>query len=145
MRSRAESLLTTGCMPLLAPARRNWTSEEEIKLPLYSPFAWWPPRRGMALSRDMKLMVWESAAMDLALKVGFVDLDRGEILDYYNFLALPGSASPQLKSSFQTSYSFKVLRDIFLGKTHQNRINASSLCWRKPILQLSRRRLLTRP
>ena len=125
MRSRAESLLTRGCMPLLAPARRNWTSEEEIKLPLYSPFDLWPPRRWMALSSDMKLMVWESAAMALALKDGFVDLDRGEILDHYKFLAPPSSASPQLKSSFQTSryFTFKVVRDIFLGKTQASESN----------------------
>ena len=79
----------------------------------------------MALSSDMKLMVWESAAMALALKNSFVDWDRGEILDHYNFLALPGSASPQLKSSFQTSrfFTFKVVRDIFLGKTQASESN----------------------
>lgn len=125
LRSRAKVLLTKGCMPLLPPARRNWTSEEEIKLPLSAPFAWWPPQRWLALSSDMKLMVWESVAMALALKDGFVDMDRGEILDHYNFLALPGSASPQLKSNFQTSryFNFKVVRDVLLGKSPESESN----------------------
>ena len=125
LRSRAEVLLTKGCMPLLPPARRNWTSEEEIKLPLSALFAWWPPQRWMALSSDAKLMVWESVAMSLALKDGFVDMERGEILDHYNFLALPGSAPPQLKSDYQTSryFLFKVVRDLFLGKTQASESN----------------------
>lgn len=73
----------------------------------------------------MKLMVWESVAMALALKDGFVDMDRGEILDHYNFLALPGSASPQLKSNFQTSryFNFKVVRDVLLGKSPESESN----------------------
>lgn len=125
LRCRVEILLNSGCMPLLPPARRNWTSEEEIKLPLAAPFSSWPPHKWMTFSNDAKLMAWESAAMTLALKDGFVDIERGEILDTYNFLALPGSTAPQLRSSFQTAryFTFKVVRDVFLGKAPSSESN----------------------
>ena len=41
---RAEALLRYGCMPLLAPTRRNWSEEEAIVLPSTSPVSTWPPK-----------------------------------------------------------------------------------------------------
>ena len=44
---RAEALLRYGCMPLLAPTRRNWGEEEAIVLPSTSPVSTGPQRDGL--------------------------------------------------------------------------------------------------
>ena len=73
----------------------------------------------------MTLMVWESAGMAPALRDGLVNMDRGEILDHYNWFALPSLVSSQLKSSFQASryFAFKVVRGVFLSKTPASESN----------------------
>lgn len=114
---RAEALLRVGCMPLLPPARRNWVKEEEIILPSSSPVSRWPPKGWASQTGDAKLLLWETVATTLAIRDG-LEMDRNEILDTYNFLALPGSGNPQLKSNLQIAryYNYKTLRDICMGK-----------------------------
>ena len=120
--TRAEALLKFGCMPLCPPARRNWTTEEEITLPSSSPFSRWPPKGWFTLSRDAKLLAWETVATSLAIQDGATDLERGDILDSYNFLALPGSRHPQLVSNLQSAryFNYKCLADIIHARPSQN-------------------------
>ena len=120
--TRAEALLKFGCMPLCPPARRNWTTEEEITLPSSSPFFRWPPKGWFTLSRDAKLLAWETVATSLAIQDGATDLERGDILDSYNFLALPGSRHPQLVSNLQSAryFNYKCLADIIHARPSPN-------------------------
>ena len=120
--TRAEALLKFGCMPLCPPARRNWTTEEEITLPSSSPFSRWPPKGWFTLSRDAKLLAWETVATSLAIQDGATDLERGDILDSYNFLALPGSRHPQLVSNLQSAryFNYKCLADIIHARPSLN-------------------------
>ena len=90
---RAKTLLQYGCMPLLPPARRNWAEEEVIVLPSSLPVSRWPPKGWLKLSPDSKLLIWETVATTLAIHDG-MELDRGDVLDTFNFLALPGSRNP---------------------------------------------------
>ena len=120
--TRAEALLKFGCMPLCPPARRNWTTEEEITLPSNSPFSKWPQKGWFTLSRDAKLLAWETVATSLAIQDGATDLERGDILDSYNFLALPGSRHPQLISNIQSAryFNYKCLADIIHARPSPN-------------------------
>ena len=120
--TRAEALLKFGCMRLCPPARRNWTTEEEIALPSSSPFSRWPPKGWFTLSRNAKLLAWETVATSLAIQDGATDLERGDILDSYNFLALPGSRHPQLVSNLQSAryFNYKCLADIIHARPSPN-------------------------
>ena len=115
---KAEALMKTGCMPLLAPARRSWEQEEAIVLPASSPVPEWSPKGWASYSADSKLLVWETVATALAIKDG-LQLDRGEILDTFNFLALPGSKDPVLKTKLQNCryHNYKALRDVLLSRS----------------------------
>ena len=115
---RAEALLCYGCMPLLAPTRRNWSEEEAIVLPSTSPVSTWPPKGWFGLTPDVKLLMWETVATSLALSDG-LDLERGGILDAFNFLALPGSKDPVIKTNLQSAryYNFKAVRDVYIGRS----------------------------
>ena len=53
----AEALLRYGCMPLLAPTRRNWTEEEAKVLPSTSPVSTWPPKGWSVFTPDVKLLM----------------------------------------------------------------------------------------
>ena len=99
LRMRAEKLLPFGCMPLLPPSRCNWAVDEAIILPAYSPIPCWPPKGWATYTSDVKLLLWETVSTALALHDD-INIDGGEILDTYNFLALPGSGTPQLKSTY---------------------------------------------
>ena len=114
---RTEKLLKHGCMPLLPSASRNWVEEDIIALPSCSPMSHWPPTRWTTYSPDAKLLLWETVSTALAIHDG-TEIDRGEILDIYNYLALPGSGNPQLRSTLQTAryHNYKTLLSICLGK-----------------------------
>ena len=57
-------------------------------------------------------------ATSLALSDG-LDLERGGILDAFNFLALPGSKDPVIKTNLQSAryYNFKAVRDVYIGRS----------------------------
>ena len=57
---RADGLLRIGCMPLLPPARRNWSKEEQIALPEGFPMTRWPPKGWSNLTTDVKLLLLET-------------------------------------------------------------------------------------
>ena len=115
---RVEALMKTGCMPLLAPARRSLEQEESIVLPASSPVPKWPPKGWMSFSADSKLLVWETVSTSLAIKE-CLQLDRRGILDTFNFLALPGSKDRALRTKLQNAiyHNYKALSDVLLSKS----------------------------
>ena len=73
-----------------------------------------------------------------AIKDG-LELNRGEIIETYNFLALPGSRDPNLQTNLQSAryYNYKAVRDICLGKSKSSDVitmlEAASSCSRQTI------------
>ena len=124
LRMRAEKMLRFGCMPLLSPSRRNWAVDEAIILPAYSPIPCWPPKGWATYTSDVKLLLWKTVSTALALHDD-INIDRGEILDTFNFLVLPGSGTPQLKSTVQTARycNFQMIRAIYVGKSDQIKLS----------------------
>ena len=89
---RALNLLKRGCFPLFQAARREW-SEDQLKLQAGSVQLLWPPTGWKDLSGDLKLLQWEVAAYKLAEATRSVStMPRSELLDRFNFLALPGTS-----------------------------------------------------
>ena len=113
---RTDALLRIGCIAFLPPARRNWSKEEQIALPEGSPMTGWPPKGWSNFTPDVKLLLLETVATTLALKDG-IALDRLDILDTYNFLALPGSSNPKLSTNTQKAryFNFRTVADIRMG------------------------------
>ena len=64
-KERGLSLLTSGNMPLLIPARRKWDEQCVLDLPLPGMFKSWPPVNWKSLSSDGKLLIWETTATNL--------------------------------------------------------------------------------
>jgi hypothetical protein len=115
--SRALPLLLAGGMPLFPPARRNWTGESTLKLPLQGSFQTWPPAGWQQMSPDTRLLLWETVSTTLAVQFNMA-LDRQSILDSFQFLALPGSKDPSTATteSRMRHGNFSILRKISLGK-----------------------------
>lgn len=69
-------------------------------------------------SGDGKLLILETVTTTLAIKDG-MKLDRGEVLDTYNFLALLGYKDPVLRTKPQVArfHNFKALREIIIGRS----------------------------
>ncbi|CAG2254015.1 unnamed protein product [Mytilus edulis] len=98
IQKKAREILTLGSMPAIPPARRDWKTKS-IKIPTGSTFLQWPPREWETLTPDSKLLAWEFAASQLEYhSTGkFPKLDRVDLLDKYNFLALPGTKEQKIK------------------------------------------------
>lgn len=135
---RAENLLRFGCMPLLPPARRNWEEDEVIVLPARLPVPLWPPKKWSSYTADAKLLLWETTATALALQDG-IDIDRGEILDTYNFLALPGTANPQFNTPLRLARyrNFEVLKSLRVGSCSQIKAGRDFLCQLEAVKDVS--------
>jgi hypothetical protein len=100
--ARAVSLLSQGCMPLFPPSSRDWSSvpEEDIKFAIGQTCIKWPPKGWEGMTPDRKLLIWEYTAMALSsAKTGlqFPSQERLDLLDTFNFLALPGTATYHLR------------------------------------------------
>ena len=75
-------------MPLVPPARRNWNRDEVLKLE--GTTISWPPHGWKKMSSDQRKLTWEFAAITIELKtVSFNGMNRTDLLDKYNCLALP--------------------------------------------------------
>ena len=98
-------------MPLCPPARRNW--DREVTLNRGAVTLTWPPRGWTQMTPDQKLLNWEFAAMQFEVhgQSGSV-ITRGELLDKYNFLALPGTKFPPYESPLRKAryYNYETLR-----------------------------------
>ncbi|XP_063435910.1 uncharacterized protein LOC134716828 [Mytilus trossulus] len=116
IQKKAREILTLGSMPAIPPARRNWKTKS-IKIPTGTTFLQWPPREWETLTPDSKLLAWEFAASQLEYHSSgkFPKLDRVDLLDKYNFLALPGTKEQKIKGKENLVrkcryYNYEILR-----------------------------------
>ena len=84
-----------------------------------------PPKKWSTLDPRQKLLQWEFAAMQIMKARGedYVSICQTDLLDRFNFLALPGTAahktprhSPSYMSSKSRLYTYELLRAIANGK-----------------------------
>lgn len=111
---RATKLLKMGGMPHWQPARRAWDNEEEVSFTEGELTLFWPPKGWKNLNRDQKLLQWEFASLSL-LKARGTDIitkERADVLDSFNFLALPGTAPHKLSKS---SEQYMLLKSRFFN------------------------------
>ena len=109
--SNVSGILARGGMPLFPPARRNW--EKTVTFAYAGKTLEWPPQNWIRMTPDQKLLNWEYAAMSLEQASGMSSvLDRGDLLDKYNFLALPGTKFPPLDSPLRKAryYVYETMR-----------------------------------
>lgn len=95
-RRKAFKLLSTGVMPMIPPARREWTNVRPLILLTEPQPLHWPPTDWESLGPDARLFAWEMAAFRLhtsGRQPKPLDWDRVTLLTVYNMLALPGTAS----------------------------------------------------
>lgn len=125
MQERASALLETGIMPLLPPARREWSDVIPIDLVSTGPTRiTWPPVDWSQMNEEEKLTAWTYTAMVLEHRRGTeIISDVGSLLDRYSFLALPGTklllTDKDTKSNLRL-LNYNVLRDIATGKMKDN-------------------------
>lgn len=95
---RARTLLEFGVMPLLPPARRNWSGVAPFPISPDRPKLTWPPSGWETMTSDQKLQAWEFTALSLetdgVINSSSLTSSRSALLCKYNFLCLPGSAKP---------------------------------------------------
>ena len=109
--SNVSGILAWGGMPLFPPARRNW--EKTVTFAYAGKTLEWPPQNWIRMTPDQKLLNWEYAAMSLEQASGMSSVvDRGDLLDKYNFLALPGTKFPPLDSPLRKAryYVYETIR-----------------------------------
>ena len=121
---QARDLLSWGVMPLIPPARRNWDQDEAVTLQGRQTSLKWPPRGWRTFTAERKLQCFEhaSALLDSDLS-GFPVSSKKDLLDRYNFLALPGSAPrQQTAKSGMRHGNYVQLRDIATEKDNDMRV-----------------------
>lgn len=118
IKQTAKDILSRGSMPAIPPARRDW-KDTTVKFNVGTTFIEWPPRNFETMTPDRKLLAWEFVASQLEYhSTGkFPDIDRIDLLDKYNFLALPGTKEQRLRDKDNTLrkcryYNYEVLRSI---------------------------------
>jgi hypothetical protein len=100
---RARNLLMRGCLPLFPPARRNW-DDKTIALTTNGTNFTWPPIGWKDFTPDRRLLSWEFAALTIqqAMDPTLSNvIERTDLLDKFNFLALPGTIEKPVKKSDQ--------------------------------------------
>lgn len=114
---RAVHLLLAGGMPLFPPARRNWTQESTLQIPLEGFLQTWPPLGWQKMSPDTRLLLWEALSTNLAL-LWNLPLERSTLLDSFQFLALPGSKESTCVGveGRMRHANYTILRKIALGQ-----------------------------
>ncbi|XP_076104529.1 uncharacterized protein LOC143073103 [Mytilus galloprovincialis] len=115
---KAREILILGSMPAIPPASRDWKTKS-IKVPTGTTFLQWPPREWETLTPDSKLLAWKFAASQFEYhSTGkFPKLDRTDLLDEYNFLALPVTKEQKIKGKENLVrkcryYNYEILRTI---------------------------------
>ena len=121
IQQRARKILEFGSMPLVPPSRRNWDREEIMKLE--GTTISWPPHGWKKMSSDQRKLTWEFAATTMELKtVSFNAINRTDLLDKYNCLALPGTSEDGKHSDNKIRskvryYNYEFLRIVANKKT----------------------------
>ncbi|MEW8548310.1 MAG: hypothetical protein AB2693_32805 [Candidatus Thiodiazotropha sp.] len=121
---QAVQLLSWGILPLVPPGRRNWDQDEVVTLTGRTNTIKWPPSGWRTFTAERRLQVFEFAAglLDADL-TGFPVTSRSDLLDKYNFMALPGSMPPQPgpKSAMRLA-NYQQLRAIATGEESDLRL-----------------------
>ena len=118
VKSLARELLTTGAMPLLPPARRDWNYVPDNLISL-TPTLSWPPSHWKSFTPDQKTLAAEFAANTLEQSSPiYRPISRSNLLFKHNYLVLPGSIVHKLDTNGHRLYtSFNTIRLIALGKS----------------------------
>lgn len=114
LKTRAHSLLLEGRLPLLPPARREWSDIPSHSIQI-TPNISWPPADWTSWSPDQRTLSHEFVAMTLHSENK--PLPRSYLRAKFNFLALPGSLDLQndaLAATLKTN--FNLVRLIALGE-----------------------------
>ncbi|KAH3842425.1 hypothetical protein DPMN_115921 [Dreissena polymorpha] len=114
LQQMARKLLSTGNMPVLPPAPREWSlvPEESIHL---TPFLSWPPKNWKSFSTEEKGVLTEYAAGVLEMANGLHPIQRQVRLYKYSYLSLTGAIIPPNSDTKMIFHNFKTVRDIALG------------------------------
>jgi hypothetical protein len=114
LQQMARSLLSTGNMPVLPPALREWSlvPDESIHL---TPCLSWPPKNWTSFSPEEKGVLTEYAAGALEMASGIHPIQRQVLLYKYSYLSLTGAMIPPNKDTQMIFFNFKTVRDIALG------------------------------
>ena len=121
IQQRDRNILEFGYMPLVPHTRRNWDRDEVLKLE--GTTISWPPHGWKKMSSDQRKLAWEFAATAIELKtVSFNVINRTDLLDQYNYLALPGTSEDDKHSdnnirSKVRYYNYEFLRIVANKKT----------------------------
>ncbi|MEW8546493.1 MAG: hypothetical protein AB2693_23490 [Candidatus Thiodiazotropha sp.] len=121
---RACKLLKLGGMPHWQPARRAWEEDEVVSLVERDLTIFWPPKGWKSLTPQQKLMQWEFAALSIMKARGenYIHIHQADLLDNFNFLALPGTAAHKTPKSLPSYlqvksrlFNYETLRSIANG------------------------------
>ena len=94
IQQRSRKIIEFGSLPLVPPAHRNWDRDEVLKLE--GTTISWPPHGWKKMSSDQRKLTCEFAATTIELKtVSFNAINRTDLLDKYNCLALPGTSDDE--------------------------------------------------
>lgn len=124
-RKTALEFLSTGVMPIIPPAKREWTDVRPLALLTDPQPLYWPPKDWENLSPDARLFAWEMAAFRLhtsGRQPKPLDWDRVSVLTIYNMLALPGTANlsveePRREETEVRLCNFNMMKKIVLHGT----------------------------
>ena len=84
-------------MSMVPPARPNWYRDEILKLEGTTII--WPQHGWNKMSSDRRKLTWEFAAITIELKtVSCNAINKTDLLDKYNCLALPGTSEDEKHS-----------------------------------------------
>ena len=111
---RAKKLLSTGAMPMLPPARRDW-NVGQISIRGKVNSINWPPAGWEGMDKAKRLQAFEYGAMHLDVgDDGVPATPRNKLCATYNYLALPGSAEQLISEAGQKLrlYNYEVLRNM---------------------------------
>jgi hypothetical protein len=121
IQQRVRKILEFGSMSLVPPARRNWDRDEVLKLE--GTTISWLPHGWKKMSSDQRKLTWEFAATTIELKtVSFNGINKTDMLDKYNCLALPGTSEDGKHSDNKIRskvryYNYEFLRIVANKKT----------------------------
>lgn len=127
-RKKAFRLLSTGVMPVIPPAKREWTNVRPLVLLSEPQPLYWPPKDWESLSPDARLFAWEMAAFRLhtsGRQPKSLDWDRVTILTIFNMLALPGTAFLSVEELRRDElnmrqYNYSMMKKIVLNGTNSD-------------------------
>ena len=108
---QAKDILTMGCMPAVPPSRREW-AETIVNFSIGDAQIKWPPKDWREMNSDKQLHAWEfvSTQLEFLLTGSFPTMECIDLLDKYNFLAVPGTKEQKLRDKARY-YNYECIRE----------------------------------